>query len=392
MYLANVRLPTEKAHGIQIAKMCEAFANAGADVELIAPKRLNHLKADVFDYYGVQKNFTMKKLFCLDTISLFPVLKAAGYWIESLTFALAAAWYLRRDQPPLPPTAVGVAPPILGGGSVVYVRELPELFFLSRKKEIIYEAHHLPKRANWLFWQLLKKVKKFVVITTGLKDDLIKLGIREDMIMVAPDGVDIDQFDTNTSIIEARERLHLPLEKQIALYTGHLYPWKGSDTILHAAALLPDVQFVTVGGTADDHAEFVNMIEREQIHNILALPHRPPRDIPLYLKAADVLLLPNSAKEKISARYTSPLKLFEYMAAGRPMVASDLPSLREVLDDSMATFFTPDDPKSLVDGIQSALNNYEQAEKRALAAYDRVRPYAWHNRANRILAFVNHEL
>lgn len=369
-YLANVRLPTEKAHGIQIAKMCEAFATAGAEVELVLPKRLSHLKADIFDYYGVERNFSVKKLFCLDALSLLPVFKSIGFWIGSITFALSAGIYLHRNH------------------SVVYIRELVDIIFLSKKQRIIWEAHHLPARANWLFWHSLKKVKKFVVITQGLKTNLMELGIAEEKILVAPDAVDVAQFDIPDSIIEARGRLHLPIDKQIALYTGHLYSWKGSGTLLHAAALLPDVQFVTVGGTADDRGEWLRMIEREQIRNILCLPHRPPRDIPQYLKAADVLLLPNSAKEKISSHYTSPLKLFEYMAAKRPIIASDLPSLREVLTEDMTTFFTPDDPRSLADAIQTVLNNPADAAKKAEAAYDRVQNYSWVNRAQNIFSYI----
>ena len=60
IYLANVRLPTEKAHGIQIVKMCEAFAGLGLEVELVVPNRLNSIQDDIFDYYGVKKNFVLK--------------------------------------------------------------------------------------------------------------------------------------------------------------------------------------------------------------------------------------------------------------------------------------------------------------------------------------------
>lgn len=369
-YLANARLPTEKAHGIQISKMCESLAGSGADVELVLPKRLNHIKADIFGYYGVKRNFSIKKLFCLDALSLLPIFKSIGYWIESFTFALSAGIYLRNRA------------------GVVYIRELLDMLFLSKKHRVIWEAHHLPARANWLFWSLLKKVDKFVVITRGLKSDLMELGIAENKIMVAADAVDLAQFDIHDSIIEAREKLHLPMDRQIALYTGHLYAWKGSGTLLQAAALLPETLFVTVGGTADDREEFLRVIEREKVKNILCLPHRPPLEMPLYLKSADVLLLPNSAKEKISSRFTSPLKMFEYMAAKRPIISSDLPSLREVLDETSAMFFTPDDAKSLANAIQTVFNNPDASAKRAEAAHNLARNYSWVFRERNVLSHI----
>ena len=69
-YIQNVRIPTERAHGIQIMKMCEALARLGHDVELIVPRRSNLLKENPFNYYGIRKTFKIRKLPCLDLIPL----------------------------------------------------------------------------------------------------------------------------------------------------------------------------------------------------------------------------------------------------------------------------------------------------------------------------------
>ena len=116
----------------------------------------------------------------------------------------------------------------------------------------------------------------------------------------------------------------------------------------------------------------------------------PPRTVPAWLKRFDVLALPNIASERISARHTSPLKLFEYMAAGRPIVASDLPSLREVLrDDENALLVPPDDPKVLAAGIRRVIEDKPFAAKLAAQAREDVMQYSWTSRAKRLLEFMN---
>lgn len=116
--------------------------------------------------------------------------------------------------------------------------------------------------------------------------------------------------------------------------------------------------------------------------------HRPHQEIPYWLKAADVLVLPNSAKEKISRFYTSPLKLFEYMASGTPIVASDLPSIREVLNEKNAVLVKPDSPEFLTAGIMKVLENPYLSDKISKQAFQDVQNYTWEKRAEKILRFI----
>jgi len=107
------------------------------------------------------------------------------------------------------------------------------------------------------------------------------------------------------------------------------------------------------------------------------------------LFAADALVLPNSAKAKISSHYTSPLKLFEYMASRRPIVASDLPSLREVLrDGENAVLVKPDNPRALAEGIERALSDAELAARIGRQAREDVEQYTWEKRAVNITTFA----
>src|SRR3989338_8104713 len=92
IYIANIRLPTEKAHGIQIMKMAEALANQGINLELLVPARRNDLTEDPFAFYGIKKNFRIKKLPCLDFLR-FDFAKA-GFFISTFTFLTSAKLYL----------------------------------------------------------------------------------------------------------------------------------------------------------------------------------------------------------------------------------------------------------------------------------------------------------
>ena len=147
--------------------------------------------------------------------------------------------------------------------------------------------------------------------------------------------------------------------------------------------------FVFVGGMKNDLIRFSLLIRQKQLNNVLLVGQRPHAEIPYYLKAADVLVLPNSATEKISSHYTSPMKLFEYMASGTPIVASDLPSIREVLNWQNATLVRPDDPKDLARGIEAVLKNKKWADKIAKKAKIDSVGYDWSKRVKDIKIFFS---
>lgn len=364
IYLANVRLPTEKAHGLQIMEMCRAFSQSGLEVELVVPRRLNYIKDNPFNYYDIDPIFKIKKLPCLDLVYL-RSFGIVGFWIESATFLLAARiylWFRHRD--------------------ILYTREAVAVVFFNKA---IIEIHSLPSRLTGFVY---RRAQKIIVLTSFLKTRLVKeVNLKENRILVAADGVDTQKFDIKETKEDCRKKFGLPLEKNIVLYTGHLYGWKGADTLLEAAIQIPNYLFVFVGGMKDDLIRFSLLIKQKQVINVLLAGQRPHAEIPYYLKAADVLVLPNSAVEKISSHYTSPMKLFEYMASGVPIVASDLPSIREVLNEQNAMLIGPDDSKDLARGIKTLLSNDELAKKVAMAARGDVKFFDWNRRAQRIIEF-----
>lgn len=367
-YLANIRLPTEKAHGIQVVHMCAAFAAAGNAVTLVVPRRLNMLKDDPFVFYGVPRNFSIRKIFVADFLAL-PFLKQLGFVLESMSFIKALWWHL-----------------LFNTYDAYYTRDLAVAAGLLTRVPVFYEIHSLPERENWLHRRAWRRAKGIVVISDGLRKALIAFGVPEQKILLARDAVDMKKFYITASRDECRAKLHLPADKKIVAYTGHLYDWKGADVLARAAAELPpDTHVYVVGGTLADTEAFNRRFPSANLH---VLGWRSSSEIPLWLKAADVLVLPTSGKTAIGARYTSPMKLFEYMASGTPIVASDLPSIREVLNESQAIFVHPDDSLALAGGIAAVLHNEHAAHQIALAAQNHVREYSWENRALQIIKFM----
>lgn len=366
IYLANVRMPTEKAHGLQIIKMCQAFAVLGHEVELVVPRRLNNLPSDPFEYYGLAGNFKITRLPCLDLIFMDKLVGNLAFWLATMTFLISCKSYLLFKK-----------------YDIIYTRE--EQFFELAKPSYL-ELHTLPKKIRFYHRFFWRRFKKIIVLTNYLKKILEEQGIDAGKISVAPDGVDFDEFNLDISKNDARQKLGLPQDKKLIVYTGHLYGWKGAQTLADASQYLPaDAVAVFVGGTAEDVGKFRQTNAAKG--NVMILGQKPHSLMPYYLKAADVLVLPNSGKEKISQYYTSPLKLFEYMASGVPIVASDLPSLREILNDGNSVLVKPDNAEKLAEGINRVMAG-KGAVEIARRAFMEVRDYSWDNRAERIINFI----
>lgn len=377
LYIANIRLPTEKAHGLQIMEMCSAFRALGNDVELVVPWRFNSIKENPFTYYDIKESFKITKVPSLDLVKFGKI----GFWLQSVSFTKFAVIYA-----------------LLKTSDIVYSRDISPLFFLSffkknlfwgPPKNIFWEAHR--GEFNFMVKRLVKKSHGVIVITQGLKNFYVAKGMEADKILVVPDAVDLEKFDIKISKVEAREKLNLPKSKKIILYTGHFYDWKGADILAEAIRFLnPDVLIVFVGGMEKDVNKFKTW--NSEFKNIMVVGYRSHDEIPYWLKAADVLVLPNSAKEKISELYTSPMKMFEYMASARPIVASNLPSIREVLEHERSAFLVqPDSPEFLTEGIKKVLEDSGLAEKISKQAYLDVQKYTWVKRTENILEFIKNK-
>lgn len=363
-YIANLRLPSERAHSIQIMKMCEAFSRQGAEVELVVPDKRNNLGEEkIFDYYGIRNQFRITKISSMDLLGKTKSFGKLFYLLDLFSFVLSLILQGK-----------------IAKESIVYTRDPVLTLPFMGSHQLWVEIHDIPRRPSF-FNILLKKANGIVVITHHLKKLLEESVSRNTKIIVAPDAVSLEDFEDPISQDEARRELGLPLDRKIVMYIGLLDEWKGYHTLLEASQGLPTgVQIVLIGGSA---AQVIEL--QKQYPKVLFLGFRPYKSLPRHQRAADALVIPNSGRDLISKYFTSPLKLFSHMASGVPMIVSDLPSLREVVDESTAFLFTPDDPVSLSTVIKQALSNHEDAKLRSAKALNLSKGYSWDNRAKEVM-------
>lgn len=385
IYLANSRIPSEKANALQIMQMCSAFQQEGVDVRLVVPMRLQRHAmrsvSDPFTFYGIRDRFPIVYLPSADTLEFAPTaLQPPAFALQSSTFALSVAAYLARTE-----------------ADVIYSRDRLSTVLLAVapthiRKRAIFEAHIFPAspaRQRLHAWST-RRIGGVVAISRGLAAEYRTRGVPEDRLLVAPDAVDLERFNRMPSREEARRTLGTPKDMVMVCYAGHLYRWKGVHTLAEASLHLPSNYTVyLVGGTSEDLNSFKRFLRERGLDRVRLEGWVPPEKVIPYLAAADVVALPNSATDRWSNRYTSPLKLFEYMAARRPIVASRLPSLQEILrHEENALLVVPDDPEALAEGIRRASSSPALAQKITERAWEEVQGRSWRARARRIVDFM----
>ena len=385
VYITNDPMPTGRAYGNQITKLCEAFADFGLEVELVCLGKKIADQPDFFDYFGVKNNFVLRPVFIFDFLKLEPYLGRLSFYLQGLIF-WAKLSFMKISR-----------------NSYIYTRQ-PEIVWLMglRGFAVYYEDHGGTDKTNRLFLGLIKKAAGIVVINGFIKKEFVKNGINPDNILIAPSGVDLNNFAISVSREEAIQRLNLEdklgadlKNKKVLMYTGNFKTKgvdKGIDEILRALADLKDsgIVFLAVGGSAPEIDFYTKMADELGVKNARFLPRQSQKDLALFQRVADVLLMPFPEKAHYGY-FMSPVKMFEYMASGRPIIASDLPSIKEVLNDKNALLVKEGDHKDLAKGISAILGNKGLGESLAKQALADVGQYSWPERVKKILNFIKNE-
>lgn len=386
-YITNARIPSERANALQTVQMCAAFA-AEAEVTLYHPARRNLAafeELNVWDYYGVAHTFAIRPVPCVDWFWLSggrAWLERPIFWLQTFTFALALIGELSRRP-----------------AEVYYSRDpfvltLMTMLMPHARSRMVFEAHTIPfgRLARAFRRWALNRVSGTVTISQALEKLYVELGLHR--VVAAPDGVALERFNLAVLRAEARQRLNWPLDQALIVYTGGLYPGRGLEEMIVAVKDLQALLVIVGGKDAAAAVRLKTYAQAQGVTNVRFEGYYPPTQIPLCLAAADILAMPYSrrtvAPGGVTTDWMSPLKMFEYMAAGRAIVASDLPALREVLTPDSAWLVTPDSSKALTHAFARLLADEPLRNRLAAQARQDVATYTWAARAKKIIGAVTH--
>ena len=368
--ISGSQVPSNVANSLQTMKAVHALAQLGHAVTLIVPasQEMNpgaQNWPELAHFYGLQKEFEVeylpgasRRLFFLSAVR-----KA-----RSMKPDLLYAW-------PLPSAVLGL------------MNGLP----------VIMEVHDLPSgRVGPLWFRYFRDIKgrkRMALITRALREALTeRYGslLHSSDVVLAPNGVELERFENLPEPAAARRALNL-LEAPTIVCTGHLYSGRGVELFVHLAETFQEkgLRFLWAGGRQAD----IEMWQARTRHipNLTFSGFIPNASLPMYQAAGDVLLMPYSRQISISsgpghsAQISSPMKMFEYLATGRAILASDLPVFQEVLNERNAVFCAPEDLPGWEQALQALLDDPARRADLARQARQDAQQYSWIERARRIL-------
>jgi len=368
VYVGSPPIFSKGASAIHVMKMCQAMGKLGIRAELVIPT--DRKRGEMFVYYGVQSNFKL---------TAFPYFSNST--LRNIVHGVLSAIYTRSKK---------------GEFEVAVTRNIVYAYLATKFFGIptVYDAHHpLVSGGRFLFnsFKDSNNLIRFSTNSSGLGNIYLNEGLPSDKLVVAHNGVDLEPFMLLPSKARARADLGLPPDKKIVCYSGNIYEGRGIDLLIDVSLRLGDVLFLIVGGLDEDAQRYRNIAHEKNAGNFTLRGFVPHYLVPLYLTAADVLVMPYTTGMTIkdgtaAGEFTSPIKLFEYMASGRPIVATSLPSVSEILKDGEnAVVVDPDSVDCLHDGIEKVLGDPAFAEKLGKAASEEAKNYTWEARAKKLL-------
>jgi glycosyltransferase involved in cell wall biosynthesis len=383
LYISHTDMRSGQVTAIQIMNTCAALSSAGADVTLLDYYHLpfggQRIVGDYWEYYGLQPSF---RRVTLPTVLYRGAARMPGLTatLKAVPMSVFCAWLLARR--PFSPETVVYGRCYTGMLALAQIRAL---WPTQNRPKLIFEAHENLTAGQRAV--ALRKMDGVVCISNALRRDLINgVGLAPHRTIVEYDAVDFDKFSPKPNISQAdlRRELGLPVDSKIVCYAGGLYTEEISLLRQAARQIEENIVIVVVGGSQSEVEQNRCQTVDSRIRFVGHVAHA---EVPRYLQAADVLVMPYTNHLPWSA-YFSPVKLFEYMAAQRPIISSDLPALRETLrPDENALLIRPGSVRDLLRAISFVLDNPNYAARIVRTAAQEVKEHTWTRRAERILEF-----
>jgi glycosyltransferase involved in cell wall biosynthesis len=360
-------IPSSKANAIQVMKVMDSMLALGHQVRLWSPGEPNR------DYPAIEKIFGVQKLPELSWLPSRKKWKRYDFIFQSFLQVL------------------GWKPDIL------YTWTLQSaLLGLWMGMPVILEIHDRTtgKVGQWVFKQFVKHKgeKRLLLITQALKEALENeqgVHLDEAWLQIAPNAIDMDQYQQVIPAQVAREQLNLP-QQFTAVFTGHFYTGRGIELLFGLAQHVPQVHFLWVGGTEDLVASWRQRLDVAGVKNVTLTGFVPQQQIPLFQSAGDVLLMPYGmqiagSSGGNSADICSPMKMFDYLATGRPILSSDLAVIREVLNDETTLFCPAKNIQAWADALTTLINDPQRCQVMGEHARATALGYTWLKRTETAL-------
>lgn len=381
--LYHHRTRAEDAQGIHIQALCEAFRDLGHTVSVVGPVDPGR-RQSASAGHSTRRDGT--HLFGFTVPHWLYELLAIGYNVPDF---LALLYHMLRDRPGLVYERYALFN--VSGRLVSALFRVP--FVLEVNAPLSLE---LPEHGGLAFEKTARRVEDWscrhatrtVVVSSAMAEIFIARGVPQERLMVVANGVDRRQFHAQVDGKAVRRRLGVD-DRLVVGFVGWVRPWHGVDKLIEAVALLPglagEVALVIVGdGPAlpelKERARTLGVAERVIFTGAVA-----QAEVPAFLAAMDVAVQPD-----VTA-YASPIKLFEYLAMGKAIIAPRRRNIEEIVADGRhALLFAPGDARELAGAIQRFHGSPELRRQLASAALDlfEERRYYWEANAQRVLRAV----
>lgn len=375
LYVFPEPLPLAKARSIQAVHTVHALAKAGVIVDFayVPVKGVT----DPFPHYGLTRP---------DNIHLRPFSRGLPWPLHRFSphsnklFMHRLASWLRREN------FLGVGPQLVMARhlklSYALLAQFPALPLLYEAHEIFAEGAPTTKREliRQIEKAVLSRAKKSITITAELARMLRQNYALERDLEVLPSATTLPETLPPKKWEQAGRHI---------IYAGSLYEWKGTQDLVAAASSLPDCRITLLGGEPHRIRELQQMVS-SQGAEVIFTGHMSHSEVTRHLAEACIAILPN--REGSVSAFTSPLKLFEYMAAGCAIVATNLPVFKEVLQEQDAIWATPGAPESLATAISTLAQDTDLAQRLGENARRLALSYSWDARAHRLITLFEEML
>ena len=386
VYATLSRIPSSGAHVIQIVRTCDALASLGVRILLVVPRHKEFTFEELRSYYGLQGRFNVIRLLWFP-----PVKKKKGFLflLSSIAYIFQLAillhllklhTWLRGEKSRL----------------VIFLREKLLVILLHilspwMIRETLFEVHDIQDFCGFgerILFSALSRCPKLIATSNYLRNYLDKIGFRKDRIHVIHNAADDRSFSNNIPIVKIAKKIkEVAKGKKLVMYVGSLKKSKNPEFIMDSFKVLnrDDVCLMIIGGSSEEIKRLLNYVKRRDIENVVFLGRVSPASVSHYLKLADILV-----HNTVPLASLSPLKIFEYMLAKKPIVAPNCPGVNEILrNGENALLFSTGDQKSMAEKISILLENPDLARKLAEKAYnDAVNNYTYKARAKKILKTI----